>query len=160
MFLIPLSTLEYPLIFEIHLKFCQKQYNSLIKTVENFHILVIYKNGKILTKGCQAHLTTLPPYGYDLSNFPAVHRDLKPEILVFFFYIRISKKRQAFFKEILTQIRGFELETRGFELVTRGFALVTRGFALLARGYELAFKISTRTFMFSTRAFKLSTRNS
>ena len=153
MFLIPLSTLEYPLIFEIHLKFCQKQYNSLIKTVENFHILVIYKNGKILTKGCQAHLTTLPPYGYDLSNFPAVHRDLKPEILVFFFYIRISKKRQAFFKEILTQIRGFEL-------VTRGFALLARGFELVTRGYELAFKISTRTFKFTTRAFKLSTRNS
>ena len=100
----------------------------------------------MLKKGCQAHLTTPPPYGYDLSNFPAVHRDFKPVILVFFFYIRISKKRQAFFKEILTQIRGFEL--------------VTRGFALLARGYELAFKISTRTFKFSTRAFKLSTRNS
>ena len=121
----------------------------------------------MLKKGCQAHLTTPPPYGHDLSNFPAVHRDLKPVILVLFFYIRISKKRQAFFKEILTQIRGFELVTRGFELVTRGFALVTRGFALLARGfelvtrgYELAIKISTCTFKFSTRAFKLSTRNS
>ena len=101
MFLIPLSTLEYPLIFEIHLMFCQKQYNSLIKTVENVHILVIYKNGKILKKGCQAHLTTPPPYGYDLSNIPAVHRDLRPVILVSSSISQSPKKDRHSLKKFL-----------------------------------------------------------
>ena len=109
----------------------------------------------MLKKGCQAHLTTPPPYGYDLSNFPAVHRDLKPVILVFFFYIRISKKRQAFFKEIPTEIRGFELVTRGFELVTRGFELVTREFELVTRGFELV----THGFELVTRGFELALLN-
>ena len=49
MFLLPLVTLEYLLIFEIHLKFFQKQYNSLkksLKCLNSFNIQKVQKNEK------------------------------------------------------------------------------------------------------------------
>ena len=65
MFLLPLVTLEYLLIFEIHLKFFQKQYNSLkksLKCLNSFNIQKVQKNEKGGGEGGegQAHLP-LPP---------------------------------------------------------------------------------------------------
>ena len=73
MFLLPLVTLEYLLIFEIHLKFFQKQYNSLkksLKSLNSFNIQKVQKNEKGEGgRGGGSSASPPPTYGLDIDCF-------------------------------------------------------------------------------------------
>ena len=93
MFLLPFMVLKYPLMLEIHLKFFQKQHNSLIKNIWNIQIFLIHKKGKVFERGKadQSHLSrhpSSPSYSHKPHLWSQVVRSLVSCLKHFIDYLR------------------------------------------------------------------------